>query len=125
MKSDGRVFGLLAHYEKEPISFEDSRWDRQEFEVGVDSGQEGIFDFTSFKKDELVKGLKRLYKNDPICPEDPWYSFCCDRTLAEMGAGVIPGGAVSSSGYGDGVYTCSTVKSEKKVIGILIDYGVE
>lgn len=97
-------------------------WDESGIKVGVDSGQGGIFDKTMFKKDDIVKGVKRTYKGKPICEDEPWYSICCDRTLGEKSAGVIPGGCVSSSGFGDGEYICRTLKKNHKVVGIMIDY---
>ena len=59
----------------------------QSFEVGVDSGQAGF-----------------------------WYRHVCDITLSKMSAGVLPYGAVSSSGFGDGGYTCYTHADENGVI---------
>lgn len=87
------------------------------FEVDVDSGQAGIFDVASYKKDELV--------NEPIWfyPEDPWYSLCCQKTLSNDKAGIIPGGAVASSGYGDGSYKAFTYEKDGKIVSIVIDFG--
>ncbi len=77
-------------------------WSNQSFEVGVDSGQAGFYD-------------EKFYQDDTVFEEFPeaehqygeaWYSHICDITLARMQAGVIPYGAVSSSGYGDGGYDC-------------------
>ena len=39
-----------------------------------------------------------------------------DITLSKMSAGVLPYGAVSSSGFGDGGYTCYTHADENGVI---------
>jgi hypothetical protein len=71
--------------------------------IAVDSGQAGIFDEKYYKNDEVVKGVERFY-DQIICGDDLWYSICCDRTLSKNSYGVIPYGAVSSSGYGDGFY---------------------
>ena len=35
-------------------------------------------------------------------------AYACDITLSRMHAGVMPFGAVSSSGFGDGSYVCYT-----------------
>lgn len=84
----------------------------QPFEVGVDSGQAGFFD-------------DAFYQNDTIFEEQPtpgfaigdlWYRHVCDITLSKMSAGVLPYGAVSSSGFGDGGYTCYTHADENGVI---------
>lgn len=60
-----------------------------DFEVGVDSGQAGVFD-------------DARYPSDP--GESSFYDKCCRLTLAKSGAGVLPFGVVSSSGFGDGGY---------------------
>lgn len=71
-------------------------WQRATFEVGVDSGQAGFFD-------------------DACFPDDPgdyepgtFYEKVCKLTLeTEEQAGIVEDfGVVSSSGYGDGGYTC-------------------
>lgn len=74
--------------------------------VGVDSGQAGVFDATHYKDDTLEEAQSLT---EPLLPDEPWYSLCCNRTLSEKEAGVIPFGAVSSSGYGDGVYNASAI----------------
>lgn len=71
--------------------------------IGVDSGQAGVFDFDSYKDNNLVKGVTRVHE-ETICEDEPWYSICCDRTLSKHQWGVIPNGVVSTSGYGDGWY---------------------
>jgi hypothetical protein len=50
--------------------------------------------------------------------------MCCDRTLHKDQAGVIPFGAVSSSGGGDGYYKCLVKKDGDEVVGVLIDFEV-
>jgi len=95
-----------------------------DFEVGVDSGQAGVFDAKYYNDDDSIKGLERLYDRTPINVAEPWYSMCCDRTLHKDQAGVIPFGAVSSSGEGDGCYKCLVKKDGDEVVGVLIDFGV-
>jgi hypothetical protein len=58
-------------------------------EVGVDSGQVGFFD--DAKYDDI--------------PGDR-YEEVCDHTLNDPYASCIDIGALSSSGHGDGCYTC-------------------
>ena len=59
------------------------------FDVGVDSGQAGFFDDSHF------------------FPESSeWYDKTCHLTNPPLWAGIIVGGAVSRSGYGDGCYDC-------------------
>jgi len=86
----------------------ESRWTEEQFEVGVDSGQAGLFDLAHYRDDHAAQAVERL-SHESICPDEPWYSLCCDRTSgSEMGAGTIPYGVVSSSGFGDGSYRCFT-----------------
>lgn len=73
------------------------------FEVGVDSGQAGFFDASAYKNDATVPAGA---VTDPCWTKDGWYGLCATLTLGDDGAGVLPGGAVSSSGYGDGGYFC-------------------
>lgn len=78
-----------------------SGWEVCDFSVGVDSGQAGFFDDAHYQDDHV-------FDNFPEAEHDflnVWYNHCCDLTLGEQQAGVIPFGAVSSSGYGDGCYT--------------------
>ena len=84
--------------------------------IGVDSGQAGIFDILVFQNDATVEPKEKTF-----LPKEPWYSSCCDLTLAENQAGVIPGGAVASSGYGDGVYEVFVSKNnDGEIAGVLI-----
>lgn len=99
--------------------------DRHEadFEVGVDSGQAGIFDKAHYQDQSIDFDVPA-----PIC-NDHWFNVCCHQTLnTEHYAGVIPYGVVSSSGYGDGGYTChffTTGKGENKItLGVIIDFDL-
>jgi hypothetical protein len=89
-------------------------------DIGVDSGQAGIFDVNHFKRDLDVIGLPREYK-ETIREEEPWYSYCCDRTLSKM-ADVIPFGVVSSSGLGDGSYRLEVAKKSDEVVGMQVTF---
>lgn len=90
-------------------------------EIGVDSGQAGVFDAKFYKDDKSVKGVERIGNHAPICADEPWYSICCDRTLSDQSWGTIPYGAVSSSGFGDGGYTgYKYLNSKGEVVGIKI-----
>ncbi len=72
---------------------------------------------------EMKQRLAR-YKANPI-PENliertrDWYEICCDKSLSNIGAGVIKNGVVCSSGYGDGGYTTLAVyDANGQVVGI-------
>lgn len=88
-----------------------SHWQKRKFEVGVDSGQAGIFDDGAYPKEDTE--------------EDGFYSDVSDLTLSERQAGVTSRGCVSSSGYGDGGYDCFTSKNADGLVdAIMIDFGV-
>lgn len=101
-----KVSELLAFYSDiSSRTLKSEKWLEQSIDVGVDSGQCGIFD------DEL-------YPN----PGDKksFYSKCCDFTSSDY-AGVVENfGVVSSSGDGDGSYTCYTLEDKDGVVGIKI-----
>lgn len=127
-------------------------WEPCDFEVGVDSGQAGIFDLPMYKKDmdklylqvgrkeyddrgllgliEMNNKLpggeqqnRKLKENLSLPPTltNDWYEMCCDKTLSNQKAGTVPGGVVSSSGFGDGGYRASFAKDDTgKVIAVRI-----
>jgi hypothetical protein len=112
-------YPFACHEDIFPVTF-GAGWKRENFEVGVDSGQAGIFDGGHYKEDKVVEGIE--FENNFA---EPWYNVCCDVTLADRGAGVIPFGVVSRSGFGDGGYTCYTIRNEIGwVIAVMIDFHV-
>ena len=92
----------------EPTEFVD-------FEVGVDSGQAGIFDEPYY--------IDHHRDNDYDDPSS-WYRKVCNITLSSPGIGTIDGkGLVSSSGYGDGGYDAYVARNDDgKIVAIEIDY---
>ena len=120
-----KVFGIIERIKKGEEEFDRIKGGMGQIripaEIGVDSGQAGVFDSKFFKDDKVAKGVERIYTKEAICVDEPWYSLCCDRTLNDEGWGVIPYGAVSSSGWGDGGYTAyKCLNASKEVIGIRI-----
>lgn len=109
-----RVAALIATHKDKDFGYDFCKWEKQTFEVGVDSGQAGIFDSTGFKSDD-----------DNYDDPNSWYRRVCEITLADCGAGIIDNsGVASSSGYGDGGYDCSVIKENGKIIAIMIDFGL-
>lgn len=88
--------------------------------VGVDSGQMGIFDYAFYRNDTNVpKGFKGKISDD-------WYGVCCEKTLDSPGWGVIDGGVVSRSGWGDGEYPLEIAKNfDDEIVGIRITFMEE
>jgi len=82
-------------------------------EIGVDSGQAGIFD-SSLYEDKHSEKLELDFDN-PSC----FYERCCKATLGELKWGTVDGkGVVSSSGYGDGGYDVYVFKKDGKVVAV-------
>jgi hypothetical protein len=96
----GRVAALLAtHHSTDTGSFTECRTLQEEVEVDVDSGQLSI----------VCAALRPLTEeeNGDMDDEASYYGCCCKWTMSVPGAGIIPGGCVSSSGFGDGGYNCT------------------
>lgn len=99
-------------------------------DIGVDSGQAGFFDLPVFENKNNAPADTKLpdwIGNKPNS-EGRWYSMCCNATYDEdnnehPGAGIIPGGVVTSSGVGDGSYTCQYYTNGfGEVIKAIIDF---
>lgn len=86
-----------------------SRW-KTIGSCSVDSGQAGFFDAAVHKP------------ADSDGDDEVYYDACCDATLGHDGAGIVPGGAVSSSGFGDGGYDIKEMRRKGKLLGLRIDY---
>ena len=95
------------------------KWRRREGLIGVDSGQAGIFDGKYYHAKSVVP-KDHVWKEKMIDPDDAWYSLCCERTLGSSQAGVIPFGAVSSSGFGDGAYEWDSVEEGGEVVAVRV-----
>jgi hypothetical protein len=124
---------VLHNIIKSPI------WEHHCNNIGVDSGQAGVFCMTSYRNDEMSQELPWLTeKGDPFgdhpfrpVKEDgeQWYVKMCDRTLStEEGWGTYDTGVVSSSGYGDGQYELLISQMDGMIHGfkiIFIDNEME
>lgn len=92
----------------------------QNFEVGVDSGTAGIFDYEYYCK----------YHTDKDADED-WYErwiihqFFSGVNESDWEKCIFTefNGVASKSGYGDGIYDCYVARNEEgKIVGIKIVY---
>ena len=96
-------------------------------DIGVDSGQAGIFDMASYRNDAIAEEIESP-EIDFVLPirqdGDDWYTKMCKFTLGGKGWGSYDGGIVSSSGMGDGMYAVYVLKDKKKIVGISIDFGI-
>lgn len=93
------------------------RYEPEDFEVGVDSGQAGIFDYDYYCE-------YHMDINERPHVNDDWYDRVCDITLANKQVGTVDDlGFVSRSGFGDGGYTCYTAKNQNcEIIAIRIEF---
>lgn len=94
-------------------------------EIGVDSGQAGIFCMTGYRNDEVAEGITTPDSDFHIVYDgegEKWYEKMCKFTLSKDQYGVYDTGMVSSSGIGDGVYPVEVMKDKEKIVGIRITY---
>lgn len=122
LEESGRNAFLVVHH-KDYIMPMGTVWEQLDFDIGVDSGQAGFYDYAGYKKDDSVpNSIKNSLGFDLNEPGEKFYAYNCDLTLkTEHDAGVLPTGVVASSGYGDGSYTVSVVKDEDgKVVAMEI-----
>lgn len=101
-----RVAEIIAIHEKYGLNhYETLNWKMTEDDIGVDSGQAGIFDYEHYKsekeKDEEFESTHSCEIDNPN-----WhYGRCCIATNDSNKTGEIDNkGYVSQSGFGDGSY---------------------
>lgn len=104
-------------------------WRKVVADIGVDSGQAGIFSMGTYRKDEVfVTGISEHTKKYGTHKDDggeEWYGHICDLTDNELRWGVYPNGIVSSSGIGDGSYELRVAKHKGKIVGMVLDFFME
>jgi len=103
---------ILVHEDHEQMRL--TGWKEVEADIGVDSGQCGIFD------DEIYPQAK----GHP--DKEMFYDECCKLTLGQKSAGTLASrrGIVSSSGYGDGSYILRTISQNGEHVALLLDYDL-
>jgi hypothetical protein len=107
------------------------KWARQkDYQIGVDSGQAGIFSYDTYRKDDIfvtksnfAKQWPGFEKDDTI--GDKWYGHMCDKTLGDEGWGTYFKGVVARSGFGDGGYELFAARKSRRAVALAIDFGVE
>lgn len=110
---------LITHHKDHNLP--ENGWKHISGDIGVDSGQAGIFDYDAYRNDNAIEKIWRRYFDAEKRPGDKWYQVCCVLTLSRLGAGVLKGGVVSSSGFGDGIYDCYIVKdNDGKIVAVKI-----
>lgn len=82
--------------------------------IGVDSGQAGFFDYDKLNEIKLNEQL-----------DDSFYKEMCEFTLEADCVGANEFGCVSSSGYGDGVYSLWVAEKNGEVVAAKIVFVSE
>ncbi len=128
LASWGKVNSYLGVVHSEFVN-ENLSWRILNENIGVDSGQAGIFSYSSYRNDDIVDSM--------IMPESDftlnsyenigyrWYEAMCKLTLTTENYGSYETGVLSTSGFGDGAYRCLVAKKNKMIVGICIDFGIE
>lgn len=112
-EDDGRIKELIVSHDNYlVIDFEDINIE-QPFEVGVDSGNAGIFDY---------KYYYDTHEEDDILDEwyDDMFARLFDNEDSKNWLFFRNHGVITSSGYGDGIYHCYTAEHDNKVMAIKI-----
>lgn len=92
-------------------------------EIGVDSGQAGIFCESTYRNDTVeIETPESNFHTVFEGAGEKWYEKMCKLTLSGQGWGSYETGVVTSSGYGDGGYPLEIVKEDDKVVGMRITY---
>jgi len=116
------------------------RWERYSTQIGVDSGQCGIFSSDSYRNDSIVERIglgdgdisffgttpwKEMAESRGKEDGEGWYVNMCSRTLGNQSYGVYDEGIVSSSGIGDGCYELFVAKKGDEIVGLCVDFQIE
>lgn len=97
---------LCSYEETYSMVFDNPMW-KEEFSIGNDSGQMGIYSAAYFARNAKC---------------EHWYDGICRITL-DHEAGTTNGkGVVSSTGDGDGCYPVSVIERDGSVVAIKIDF---
>ncbi len=124
----GTSLERLMEMAQEPGILQDSGID-----VGVDSGQCGLFDSAAFAAPGDEDALKVIVDGHPDQKfmeglqrgrdNGLFYAACCALTCADgLNAGIVPSGCVSESGFGDGSYRCVLLLENGEAVGAVLVY---
>jgi len=94
-------------------------------DISVDSGQAGVFDAASYRDDSAAGSLGAPEINfayGRFEEGDAWYESICKFTLGEDGWGSYDSGAVSSSGWGDGMYPVYGAEEDGKIVALQLSF---
>lgn len=116
------VQSLQIFYGKNNLS---KKWNICDDLIGVDSGQAGIFDISLFGRDSAIPYEVKNVNNIEINRSGlKYYVACADMVTSDFQGGIVPGGAVSMSGYGDGLYSVEVnYNVSKELIGVRVSFS--
>jgi len=130
-----RISYLTAIHEDYVNDISKLKWKRYPVEIGVDSGQAGIFDMETYRNDSIASSIGlgdgdiSFFSQEPWNTMNPdeesgavWYKAMCSRTLGKKSWGTYEQGVVTSSGLGDGSYDLYVAKEKDKIVGFIIDF---
>lgn len=121
---DDVIENLVVFYGKKKTN---GKWHDCDKLIGVDSAQAGIFDYAFFGRDEAIPyEVENVY--DITMDEDglKYYVACSDVVASDEQGGIVPGGAIAMSGYGDGMYDVKVKYNiSKEIVGVMIDFSDE
>ena len=120
-EEDETVAKLMAcHIESE----QNLEWVETGKDIAVDSAQAGIFDATIYGRDEMITyEVQNVYGIEMDEEGLKYYVACCDKVASDEQGGVLIGGTVSMSGFGDGYYPVSVRYNEKdEIVAVLLDF---
>jgi hypothetical protein len=99
----------------------DYQWTKTSHDIGVDSGQAGIYDDNFYRNDSLIGEIKNSLHFNLDEDGERFYSLNCDLTCrTENNGGVMEQGVVSTSGYGDGGYDLFIVEQDGQVVAMKV-----
>lgn len=103
------------------------KWESYPADIGVDSGQAGIFSIESYRKDDYQFNFEpySFGQNYDTQDGDKWYRHMCELTLGSEQWGSYDNGVVSSSGIGDGSYELLITKKKGLIIGFVINFFMD
>ena len=107
--------------------FSDTNMWEEHSEIGVDSGQAGIFCETSYRNDTIAESIVTPVVDFNITGNDGegdvWYLKMCKFTLSDDQCGIYETGVVTSSGIGDGGYPLDIIREKNGyIVGMKITY---
>lgn len=124
-----RMWALFAVHSAFPSLNLSTGWKLINNNLGVDSGQLGIYDAIYYRGAEILAPEIDLMVTEEFKAgwantkdEDSWYYYNCAVTLSKVPAGIIPHGCVSESGFGDGTYSLFAKYDQDDIIGLRVTF---